>query len=190
MKKFLTCICLAIFLAVSHQATAARGRQPVPASAAAYRKGFHFAMHNNYPAAEKQFRMAVRLDPKNLDALNAWGVVLMKLGRYKESSQKFAVATRMDPKLAKAWYNWGVTLSAAGDKRGAAEKFRRTVILRPRFSLAYEDWGMALIGLGRKREGIEKLRLAAKYDPKKAPQINEVIRSLEEKNKPLSRRRR
>ncbi len=187
MKKFLTCICLAIFLAASHQAWAVRGNISGAASREAYKRGYHAAMHNNYPEADRQFQRAYQLDPKNLDALNAWGVVLMKLGRYKESSQKFAIATRRDPKLAKAWYNWGVTLAAAGNKRGAAEKFRRTAILRPRFSLAYENWGMALIDLGQKREGIEKLRLAAKYDPKKAPQINEVIRSMEEK--PFGRRR-
>lgn len=187
MKRVSVCVFIMVSLIIASSAWA---YTPNRLSKEAYDKGFHAAMHNNYPEADKQLKRAVELDPKNLDALNVWGVTLSKLGRNKEAFQKFDTATKIDPKFAKAWFNWGVTLAESGDKKNAAVKFQRTVALRPDFSLAYENWGLTLISLGEKQKGIEKLRLAAKYDPQKAPQINQVIKGLEKKEQPAKPGRR
>ncbi len=185
MKSFFVCILAALSFVTAPSARAAVTRQ----SEDAYGKGALAAMNNNFPEAVRQFQLAVKLDPKNLDAYNAWGVILSKQGRYKESYRKFEIATKMDPKFAKPWYNWGVALMEAGDKKDAAAKFRRTTALKPDFSPAYENWGLVLIDLGRTRMGIEKLKLAAKYDPSKAQRINGIIKDLENKN-PMGHSRR
>ncbi|MHB8174281.1 MAG: tetratricopeptide repeat protein [Nitrospirota bacterium] len=184
MKSLLVCIVTVLSFVIAPSARAVNQQ-----SKEAYGKGALAAMNNNLPEADRQFKIAVELDPKNLDALNAWGVILSKQGRYKESYQKFETATKTDPKFAKSWYNWGVALMEAGDKKDAAVKFQRTATLKPDFSSAYENWGLVLIDLGQKQQGIKKLKLAAKYDPKKAQRISGIIKDLEDKN-PLGHGRR
>ena len=88
--------------------------------------------------ADREFREAMRLAPKNPDFQNNYAVYLCSHGRIDEGVQTFVRAARnplyMTPELAYA--NAGVCLRAAHRDVEAEQMFRDALVLRPNYAQA------------------------------------------------------
>jgi type IV pilus assembly protein PilF len=85
--------------------------------------------------AEKHFREAARLAPKDPYVLNAWGGFLCDRGDFAEAQREFDKALE-NPLYATPWValtNAGICAKRAGDRGRAEEKFRRSLSINAAF---------------------------------------------------------
>jgi len=90
--------------------------------------------HDPLERADRACRRARALDPKNIHALNAHGVVLKRLGRYPESIETYKTLAQLDapdrkddayPAYAAAWSNVGMIYCLTGELDEAMSCMRR-----------------------------------------------------------------
>jgi tetratricopeptide (TPR) repeat protein len=89
--------------------------------------------------ALEAFTTAVRLAPRNADALNNLGVVLHQLGRPDEAIARFEQAIAVRPGLPSALTNWGNVLKDRDDLEGAARLYERALASEPDFADALNN---------------------------------------------------
>jgi type IV pilus assembly protein PilF len=93
--------------------------------------------------ADREYREALRLAPKNPDFQNNYAVYLCNAGRVDEGVKTFIAAARnplyMTPELA--YENAGVCLRSVHRDVGAEEMFRQALAIRPNFAQAV--WELA-----------------------------------------------
>ncbi|PID46323.1 MAG: type IV pilus biogenesis/stability protein PilW [Proteobacteria bacterium] len=131
-------------------------------------------------AADKHFRIAVRLSPKDPQLLNNYGSHLCNDGHYAEASKQFAAALN-DPLYTTpefAYTNAGICIKKSGDAVQAERFFRKSLEVKPSFGsalyqmakLKYEqgDYARAQAFLQRyhekNREAAETLALCVKIN--------------------------
>ena len=81
--------------------------------------------------AERAFRDAIALDPKQARAQFGLGNVLVRLGRLSEAEQAFKAALAADPALASAQANLGVVHYQMGQLAQAGAAFEMALRLEP-----------------------------------------------------------
>jgi len=94
--------------------------------------------------ARKEFEQALRIDPKDPEVNNNYGLFLCERKREKESIKYFMMAVR-DPlygRVEDAYVNAGICSRRAGDDASAADFFQRALKLKP-------DDARALINLAQ-----------------------------------------
>lgn len=94
--------------------------------------------------ADKQYREALRYDPKNSMAQNNYGTFLFSEGRYKEAAQhlKVAVNDTSYPRRAQAYENLGLTQLKLNQAPDAEQSFLRALMLskvQPRSAFELAD---------------------------------------------------
>jgi tetratricopeptide (TPR) repeat protein len=85
----------------------------------------------DYRKAEKEYREALRLEPKSATALNNLGVVLNQLDEYAEATAVLRRATVVDPKNAIAHYTLAKVLTKTKAYDEALSEAQRAVDLAP-----------------------------------------------------------
>ncbi|HVS75916.1 MAG TPA: type IV pilus biogenesis/stability protein PilW [Steroidobacteraceae bacterium] len=102
-----------------------------------------FARMREPKLADREFREALRLAPKNPDYQNNYAVYLCSVGRVEEGVQSFVKAAQnplyLTPELA--YDNAGVCLRGARKNVEAAQMFRDALSIRPNFAQAL--WQLA-----------------------------------------------
>jgi len=102
-----------------------------------------FARLREPKQADREFRQAIRLAPKNPDFQNNYAVYLCSVGRIDEGVQTFIRAARnplyMTPELA--YENAGICLRSAHRDVDAGQMFRDALAIRPNFAQAL--WELA-----------------------------------------------
>jgi len=97
-----------------------------------------FARLREPKAADREFRQALRLAPKNPDFQNNYAVYLCSVGRVDEGVRTFLAAARnplyMTPELA--FENAGLCLRSVHRDRQATRMFRQALAIRPGFAQA------------------------------------------------------
>ena len=104
---------------------------------------------DNLPLAEKNYRMALALDPNYDDALNNLGEVLYKKGDYSSALETFKDLLRRHPDYVAGWNNLGVCyedLSIFGKAEGA---YRMALSLYPAHIRARLNLAEVLLKQGR-----------------------------------------
>ncbi|PIV27968.1 MAG: hypothetical protein COS36_03850, partial [Candidatus Altarchaeum sp. CG03_land_8_20_14_0_80_32_618] len=61
-----------------------------------------------YEEAEKEYREAIKINPKDADAHNNLGILLKNLKRYEEAEKEFREAIKINPNDADAHNNLGI----------------------------------------------------------------------------------
>lgn len=84
-------------------------------------------------AAEKSFREALRVEPKNAEALNGLGLVYVQRNRPQDAAQQFNAALKQQPGYGPALLNLAtVTHQSLNDRATALAKYREYLALKPR----------------------------------------------------------
>jgi len=63
-----------------------------------------------YEEAEKEYRVAIRINPNDAEAHNNLGILLKNLKHYEEAEKEYREAIRINPNYAEAHNNLGVLL--------------------------------------------------------------------------------
>lgn len=83
-------------------------------------------------AAEKSFNGALRLSPRNSEALNGLGLARLQRGRATEAAQCFATALKQEPGYRPALLNLAIVAHQyLRDRQLALEKYREYLALKP-----------------------------------------------------------
>ena len=88
--------------------------------------------------ADKHFRTAIKLNPKDPQLLNNYGSHLCKNGYYEEASKQFMAALN-DPLYTTpefAYTNAGICIKKSGNATQAEQYFRKSLALKPSFGTA------------------------------------------------------
>lgn len=84
----------------------------------------------------------LRQDPRNPEAHNVLGALLVEKGFPKDAEREFERAVNADGDYFPAWYNLGLVRAARGDELGARRAFEETVDLKPGHAAALFQLGL------------------------------------------------
>ena len=145
-----------------------------------------------FAAAASSFDEALKMNPRNAEALTYKGAAFSELKQYKDSLLALNSALKIDSEYKYAWYWKGIVLKNLGKKEKAVEYFEKTLELDPDYKYAKAEKTEYLIGVKRKtledkmrwyetkerkmEEALEAVKLAHKAD---LNQKNIEIRWLE-----------
>jgi eukaryotic-like serine/threonine-protein kinase len=116
----------------------------------------------NWAAAEKEFRLAIELNPGYATAHQWYGNYLAVLGRFDESIAEFGKAVALDPlsPLKVAALGWGYYFARRFDE--AVVQCRRALELDPGYVVALVWLGLVLQELGAHDEAITEFEEAVR----------------------------
>jgi tetratricopeptide (TPR) repeat protein len=99
--------------------------------------------------AEDEFKLAIRLDPRDGETLRAYGNYLKTMGRTKEAIEVLTHAHELDPRAISTTHILGNAFLAAGDYAQALKEYQICLDLEPThpvtlgdMATAYEEQGL------------------------------------------------
>ncbi|MGH9874291.1 MAG: tetratricopeptide repeat protein [Pyrinomonadaceae bacterium] len=119
-----------------------------------------FAFDNNLPGAEKEFQLAIELNPNYPTAHHRYALLLGLSGRNDEARREILRAQQLDPlaliinRTVGNVYFWGRQYDLA------IEQFKKTLEIDPNFPPAHEDLAVAYGMKGRYEEAIPEMNKA------------------------------
>jgi spermidine synthase len=119
----------------------------------------------NVQATAPIYERIIKLDGKNVWALNMLAVARVNEGRLQEAEEYLRRAVRLAPDFADAHDNLGVCLAKQGRLKEAITPFERAVELRPESITARVYLAHALYQAGRIQEALPHLHYILKMDP-------------------------
>jgi eukaryotic-like serine/threonine-protein kinase len=124
----------------------------------------HLEFDHDWEAAEREYRRAIELNPKNSIAHHWYGGFLSAMGRHDEALAQAESARTLDP-LAPIIQTWvGLKYYFAGRYESAIAEFSKALQLDRDFAPAYWHMGWAYEQAGRFDEGIAAAERAAAQD--------------------------
>lgn len=114
----------------------------------------------NWTASEKEFRKALKLNPKYATAHHWYAFKLAGMGRHKDAIAEMKLARELDPLalIINAEVGWAYYFARRFDE--AVEQYQKALEMDPGFSVAHMFLGTAYAQLGRHEEAIAQLRQA------------------------------
>ena len=82
---------------------------------------------HDFAGAESEYRRAIALDPANATAHQWYGVLLMILGRVRESVAEEKRAAELEPLSLQIQNNYATFMNSSGDHLGSLHHFQRTI---------------------------------------------------------------
>ncbi|MHC4990330.1 MAG: tetratricopeptide repeat protein, partial [Planctomycetota bacterium] len=134
--------------------------------------------------AETQLREALRLDPRNADALVNLGNIALHRARYDEAIAHYEVAITVNSRLPFALNNLGAAYAIQGRWDLAIENYRRALKVNRGYADARRNLGVALMETDRLDEAIASLREAIRLRPSFADAHCSLGRALERSGSP------
>ena len=114
----------------------------------------------DFPAAEKEFKRAIELNPAYPQAHSFYAVHLTAVGRMEEAIAELHRGLELDPFVLIIHHYLARTLYYAQRKDEAIAEERRILEMDPNFFPAHNLLGMMLLEKGEKEEGLAELRKA------------------------------
>ena len=114
----------------------------------------------NWPAAEREFKRAIELDPQQAVAHQWYGQALVLRGRHADGLRQLKIAEELDPLLFVAQTDFVQAFWIAGDNEAAITRAERVIEVEPRFWLTHWLLGLAQLSHGDVTEGVASLERA------------------------------
>jgi predicted O-linked N-acetylglucosamine transferase (SPINDLY family) len=115
--------------------------------------------------AERVYAAVLETDPRNADAQQFLGLILLRRGDVDGAVARIERAVTLNPKVGAYHYNLGVALQRRGDASGATASYRRAVGLAPDLAEAHNNLGNLLRESGAVVAAVESCRRAASLRP-------------------------
>ena len=96
-------------------------------------KGRLYEMSNGIDQAEKDYRMAITLDPQTPEPYMFLAAILVKEGKTEDAVQEYKAVLKQNPNLAEARMQLATLFEAGGNYRGAAEQYEEILAINPTF---------------------------------------------------------
>ncbi|MGA9869508.1 MAG: sulfotransferase [Acetobacteraceae bacterium] len=132
-----------------------RGAGDSDPGGALLRRAGQLLIDGQVEAADAALRAALQLDPEDIDALHAAGVLALHRGRSTEALALLEQALVLDPDFAEAEQNLGIALQTLGRNGDAIKAHRRAIALDPRRAEAHYLLGGLFRHAGRGTEARE-----------------------------------
>jgi len=98
---------------------------------------YHFYYAWDWQAAEKEFRIALALNPNYALAYDWYGYYLTAMQRYEEAYSMLQQTLTLDPLSVPAQTDMGFSQYYAGDYEAAANILQAAIAMNPRYALAH-----------------------------------------------------
>lgn len=105
--------------------------------------------------AVEQYRMAVTVNPKSIEAYNRLGVVLDRLGKFREADAVFSRAIQIAPNEAHIRNNLAFSYIMQGRWADAQAELTKAIEINPNFVRARVNMGTVLAQQGNFEEGFK-----------------------------------
>ncbi|MEA2956387.1 MAG: hypothetical protein QOJ58_1887 [Alphaproteobacteria bacterium] len=140
-------------------------------SAYIQRGRFYTRRGDNWDQAIADFGEALRLDPRNVDALALHGVLTINRGDAARAQAEMNEAIRLDPKSAIAHNSIGFFHNTKGDYDRALAEINEAIRLEPKFGYAYKNRGLIYENKGTFDKALADFRTALNLDPGKQERL-------------------
>jgi len=134
-----------------------------------------------------EFRLSLRLNPKNADAHSDLAEVLRENKQYGEAHDECMAALTLKPEFPEAHRIFGNVLLAQGDIAGAGKHFRAAMKLKPDDPQTHEGLAEALWRQDRFREAVEQFKQELALQPQNIGAAIQVVRRLVSDPRPEAR---
>lgn len=103
-----------------------------PQDSRAYTKrGIRHMWNQNEEGAERDFRQAIKHDPKNAEAHDDYGVILARRGDYADAEKHFLITVGVDSTYQKGWHNLAMVRFLSNQDASALLAVDTAITLRP-----------------------------------------------------------
>jgi tetratricopeptide (TPR) repeat protein len=160
----------AVTLPVVGPPPAGRQRSGAPATGRSRRQG---GRDKDYP-----FRESVKLDGRDRERWNDYGIGLLLQGDLKGAERAFEKVTGIDPQYADGWVNVARARIQEGDTEAAKPVLQKALQLSPLLASAHYFYGLALKADGDYAEAYRQFALAAARYPNDRVNRNQMGRML------------
>lgn len=113
------------------------------------------SMDFDFTGAEREFKRAVELDPKNAVAYLSYALLLTGLGRFDEAEANFRRALELEPASQNVNRTYGNFLMIVRRYDESEKQLRKTIELDPNFQVSYFSLANTLQMQGRHAESVE-----------------------------------
>jgi serine/threonine-protein kinase len=113
-----------------------------------------------WPAAEREYRRAIELNPGYATAHQWYAINLTTLGRHAEAIEQARRATEIDPLVALRFVFLGQRLYFAGEYDAAGQQLKKALDLDPGFAAAHEQLGRVYVQQRRYADAVREYRRA------------------------------
>jgi TolB-like protein/tetratricopeptide (TPR) repeat protein len=111
----------------------------------------------DWPAADREAKRAVELDPGGVIPLDASAVLATSLGHWDEAVSLLNAAIEFDPLNAGLYWDLGNARYRSGRYPEAEAAFRRVLQIAPTFVSAHFELGRVLLEAGRPRDALDEM---------------------------------
>lgn len=146
--------------------------------------GNAFVRRGKLDYAEKEFKLALNVNPRDTRAINGLAVIYLKQKNYDEAIRLFEILASDKPNEAPFHSNLGAAYMEKGLLDEAIESFRRAIHVAPAFSDAHNNLGLAYKKKGMLTKAKEEFEKALQLSPEHIDakrNLNEVIQLMEKK---------
>ena len=123
----------------------------------------------NPTGAVDEIATAVRIDPKQAEGHNWYGVALGVVGRNQEAIAQFRLALKIQPDYANARYNLAKALVKAGRFEEAEKDFADAIAAQANDAQLHNDFGELLMHVGKPAEALDQFNKALAINPSFGP---------------------
>ncbi len=124
------------------------------------------------------FAETLKLDPKDRERWNDYGIGLLLQGDLKGAERAFKKVTELDPKYADGWVNIGRARVQEGNTEAAKPVLLKALELNPNLASAHYFYGLALKADGNYAEAYHQFAQAAARYPNDRVNRNQMGRML------------
>ena len=151
-------------------------------------KGNEYYLQLKFDLAEDQYRQALNLSPRNVEAKYNLANALMQQKKFKEAIEFYTEVTTSDNKnlRASAYYNAGVSYTKQKDLPASIEEYKSALRLNPADKEARENLQKALQELKKQQE--EKKKSGGGGGGMSQNEAERKLKQLQDKERDLQRR--
>jgi TolB-like protein/Tfp pilus assembly protein PilF len=114
----------------------------------------------NFAEADKEYRLAVQIDPGDAGIHEGYSLYLKSMGRYEEALREIEVCVQLSPMQAISHANAGTVLGLLHRYDAAMEEFAKARKLDDKAEYVYRRMGAVLLWQGKNQEAIETFQKA------------------------------
>lgn len=111
----------------------------------------------DFATAEREFKRAIELDPKNATARQRYAEFLALMGRHKEANTEVWQARSLDPRSLPVNQAIGAIQYYAKEYDHAADHLKKTLAIDDKFAPAHTSLGLVFEQTGKKQEAVIEL---------------------------------
>ena len=108
------------------------------------KSGVSYLEQEMFTEAEREFLLAVSLDPESTEIQNNLGLVLMKQGRAGEAESRYHSALRLDPENVQTLNNLGLLFERQNRLEEAKRLYQKAIMTRPNFPDPHLNYAVLL----------------------------------------------